>query len=82
MGFHDVEFFRSKFSRLLKNRIRNNDFSDINIYDITEDEYTLYLYGKSDDGEILFESSLDVGLIEPGSFGKNALKNKIFLKEK
>ena len=60
----------------------DNAFSDIRIYDITEDEYTLYLYGKSDDGEILFESSLDVGLIEPGSFGKNALKNKIFLKEK
>ncbi|MBP5406879.1 hypothetical protein J6Z19_06995 [bacterium] len=82
-GITKVEaLLKGKNNEAGKTQDCDNGFSDIRIYDITEDEYTLYLYGKSDDGEILFESSLDVGLIEPGSFGKNALKNKIFLKEK
>ena len=60
----------------------DNKFAPLYLYDITEHEYTLYLYGKSDSDEILFESSLDAGLIKPGSVGKNILENKILLKEK
>ena len=60
----------------------DNKFSDIYLYDITEHEYTLYLYGISDKDETLFESSLEIGVIESGSIGKDRLENKIFLKEK
>ena len=61
-----------------------NKFPNVlNIYDITENEYTLTLYGKNSSGEALFEASLDLGLIEPGSVGKDALKpDTILLKEK
>ncbi|MBR4489400.1 hypothetical protein IKP13_02075 [bacterium] len=60
----------------------DNKFSDLYLYDITEHEYTLYLYGISDSDETLFESSLEIGMIEAGSVGKDRLENKIFLKEK
>ena len=60
----------------------DNKFSDLYLYDITEHEYTLYLYGISEDNETLFESSLEIGMIEAGSVGKDRLENKIFLKEK
>ena len=60
----------------------DNKFSPLYIYDITEHEYTLYLQGKKSTGEVLFESSLDVGLIEPGSIGKDILEQKVLLKEK
>ena len=60
----------------------NNKFADFYLYDIPEHEYTLYLYGVSDSGETLFESSLEIGMIEAGSIGKDMLENKIFLKEK
>ena len=60
----------------------DNKFSDLYIYDITEHEYMLYLQGKKSSGEILFESSLDVGVIEPGSVGKDILEQKVLLKEK
>lgn len=60
----------------------NNKFADFYIYDIPEHEYTLYLYGISGEDETLFESSLEIGMIEAGSVGKDILENKIFLKEK
>jgi hypothetical protein len=60
----------------------NNKFSDFYLYDITEHEYTLYLFGISDSDETLFESSLEIGMIESGSVGKDMLENRIFLKEK
>ena len=60
----------------------DNKFSDFYLYEITHHSYTLYVYGISDKDETLFESSLEVGEIEPGSVGKNILENKIFLKEK
>ena len=60
----------------------DNKFSDFYLYEITDHSYTLYVYGINDKKEILFESSLEVGEIEPGSVGKNILENKIFLKEK
>ena len=60
----------------------DNKFSDFYLYEITHHSYTLYVYGITDKDEALFESSLEVGEIEPGSVGKNILENKIFLKEK
>ena len=60
----------------------DNKFSDFYLYDITEHEYTLYLYGISGSDETLFESSLEIGMIEAGSVGKDRLENKIYLKEK
>ena len=60
----------------------DNKFSDFYLYEITHHSYTLYVYGITDKDETLFESSLEVGEIEPGSIGKNILENKIFLKEK
>lgn len=60
----------------------DNKFSDIYLYEITKHNYTLYLYGRTDKDETLFESSLELGEIEPGSIGKNILENKIMLKEK
>ncbi|MBO4711817.1 hypothetical protein J5681_07880 [bacterium] len=60
----------------------DNKFSDFYLYEITHHSYTLFVYGITDKEEVLFESSLEVGEIEPGSVGKNILENKIFLKEK
>ena len=60
----------------------DNKFSDFYLYEITHHSYTLYVYGITDNDETLFESSLELGDIEPGSIGKNILENKIFLKEK
>ncbi|MBR4532390.1 hypothetical protein IKO70_08290 [bacterium] len=60
----------------------DNKFADFYLYDIPEHEYTLYLYGISGDDETLFESSLEIGMIEAGSIGRDMLENKIFLKEK
>ena len=60
----------------------NNKFADFYLYDIPEHEYTLYLYGISGDDETLFESSLEIGMIEACSIGRDMLENKIFLKEK
>lgn len=60
----------------------NNKFENLYIYDITEHEYVLYLQGKNSSGEVLYESSLDVGLIEPGSVGKDILEQKVLLKSK
>lgn len=60
----------------------DNKFSDFYLYEITKHKYTLYVYGITDKDEILFESSLELDEIEPGSIGKNVLENKIFLKEK
>ena len=60
----------------------NNKFADFYLYDIPEHEYTLYLYGISGDDATLFESSLEIGMIEAGSIGRDMLENKIFLKEK
>ena len=60
----------------------NNKFADFYLYDIPKHEYTLYLYGISGDDETLFESSLDMGMIEPGAIGKDMLENKIHLEKK
>ena len=60
----------------------DNKFSDFYLYEVVKGNYVLFVQGLSENGEILFESSLDVGEIEPGFIGKNILKNKIFLKEK
>ena len=60
----------------------DNKFSDLYLYNILKGDYTLYLYGISPEGETLFESSLEIGEIEPGHIGNDILKNKIFLKEK
>ena len=79
VGILDSDRYTITATRECENKFPNI----LNIYDITEHEYTLTLYGKDSNGMILFESSLDVGLIKPGSIGKDVLEpDTIFLKEK
>ena len=73
-----VAFVYPDYDKMKAENISEEQLAEI----MREHEYTLYLYGKSDSDEILFESSIDAGLIKPGSVGKNILENKILLKEK